>query len=231
MKKLVCIVAVVFCLNVMAQSAISNNGRLDNVGINDFGNGMWLKSSGQKTDIKGSPYLYDSWVNSGKIFLSDKVISIKSFNYNMKSERFEAKISKDSVFAVDPQGVKKIEILGNVFIRTLDPEFQRNSYFQKIASINGKLLLEKHIVELKEGQINPMTMQKMEKDALIKKEIFYLANDKGEKLKKFKLRKRSILSLLDKSKASSVKDFVKQNRLKFTDPKDVKALLEYSKSI
>ena len=61
------------------------------------------------------------------------------------------------------------------------------------------MLLEKHTVELKEGQINPMTMQKMEKDALIKKEIFYIANKKGKKLKKIKLRKKSILSLIDKS--------------------------------
>ncbi len=114
MKKLVCIIAVCFGLNGMAQSDNDNNARLDNIGINDFGNGMWVNSSGQKTDIKGSPYLYDSWVNGGKVFLSNKVISIKSFNYNIKFERFEAKISKDSVFAVDPQGVKKIEILENV---------------------------------------------------------------------------------------------------------------------
>ena len=231
MKKLVFIIAVSFGLNGMAQSTNNNNGRLDNIGLNDFGNGMWVSSGNQRTDIKGSPYLYDSWLNSGKIFLTDRVISIMSFNYNIRFERFEAKISEDSVFAVDPQGIKKVEIRGNEFIRTLDPEFQRNSYFQKIAAINGKLLLEKHVVELKEGQINPMTMQKMQKDALIKNEIFYVANSKGEKLKKFKMRKSSILALIDKSKASSVKEFAKQHKLKFKNPKDVKALLNYSKTI
>lgn len=231
MKKLVFIITVCLSLNGMAQSSGDNNGRLDNIGVNDFGNGMWLKSGNKKIDIKGSPYLYDTWLNSGKIFLSDKVINMMSFNYNMKLERFESKISEDSVFAVDPQGIKKVVIRGNEFIRTLDPEFQRNSYFQKIATINGKLLLEKHIVELKEGAVNPMTMQKTEKDALIKKEIFYIANDKGEKLKRFKMKKSSILSLIDKSKLSNVKEFVKQNKLKFKNPKDVKQLLEYAKTI
>ncbi len=231
MKKLVFIIAVCFSLNGISQSANDINGRLDNTDLNDFGNGMWFKSGNQKTDIKGSPYLYDSWFNSGKVYMKDKVLSIMSFNYNMRLERFESKISEDSVFAIDPQGIKKVEIRGKEFIRTLDPEFQRNSYFQKIASINGKLLLEKHIVELKEGQINPMTMQKMQKDALIKKEVFYIANDKGEKLKKFKMRKSSTLSLVDKSKVSSVKKFAKQNKLKFKNVKDVQLLLEYAKTI
>ena len=231
MKKLVFIIAICIGLNGMAQSTNDTNGRLDNIGVNDFGNGMWVKSGDQKADIKGSPYLYDTWFNSGKVFLNDRVISMMSFNYNLKLERFEAKISEDSVFAVDPQGIKKVEIRGNEFIRTLDPEFQRNSYFEKIADINGKMLLEKHIIELKEGQVNPMTMKKMQKDALIKREIFYIANDKGEELKKFKLKKGSILSLINKSKVSSVKDYAKENRLKFKNPKDVQSLLEYAKTI
>ena len=231
MKKLVFIIAICIGLNGMAQSTNDTNGRLDNIGVNDFGNGMWVKSGDQKADIKGSPYLYDTWFNSGKVFLNDRVISMMSFNYNLKLERFEAKISEDSVFAVDPQGIKKVEIRGNEFIRTLDPEFQRNSYFEKLADINGKMLLEKHIIELKEGQVNPMTMKKMQKDALIKREIFYIANDKGEELKKFKLKKGSILSLINKSKVSSVKDYAKENRLKFKNPKDVQSLLEYAKTI
>ena len=231
MKKFLFIIAICIGLNGMAQSNNDTNGRLDNIGLNDFGNGMWLKSSNQRSNIKGSPYLYDSWLNNGKVFLNDRVISMMSFNYNMKLERFEAKISEDSVFAVDPQGIKKVEIRGNEFIRTLDPEFQRNSYFEKIADINGKMLLEKHIIELKEGQVNPMTMKKMQKDALIKREIYYIANDKGEDLKKFKLKKGSILSLINKSKVSSVKVYVKEKKLKFKNPEDVKAMLEFSKTL
>jgi hypothetical protein len=152
-------------------------------------------------------------------------------NYNMQLERFEAKISEDSVFAIDPQGIKKIEIRGKEFIRTLDPEFQRNSYFQIVATINGKILLEKHTVELKEGQINPMTMQKLQKDALIKKEVYYLANSKGEDLKSFKIKKRTILSLIDKNKIETVKQFAKQHKLKFKEAEDVKVLFDYSKTL
>lgn len=91
---------------------------------------MWIKSSIRKTEIKGSPYLYESWYNNGRVYLGDKVFSIMSVNYNMQMERFEAKISGDSVFAIDPSSAKKIEIRGKEFIRTLDTEFQRNCYLQ-----------------------------------------------------------------------------------------------------
>ncbi|WJJ97596.1 hypothetical protein [Algibacter luteus] len=231
MNKLLVILVVCLGLKGMSQSSYDNNGRIDNIGVNDFGNGMWVKSVSQKVDLKGSPYLYDSWFNNGKIYLSNRVLSIMSMNYNMQLERFEAKISEDSVFAIDPQGIKKVVIRDKEFIRRLDPEFQRNSYFQKIATINGKVLLEKHTVELKEGQINPMTMQKLQKDALIKKEVYYIANSKGEDLKSFKVKKRSILSLINKNKLDRVKTFAKQHKLKFKKAEDVKAIIEYSKTL
>ena len=88
MKKLVCIIAVCFGLNGMAQSDNDNNARLDNIGINDFGNGMWVNSSGQKTDIKGSPYLYDSWVNGGKVFLSNKFTVVVKNRYYVRKNKF-----------------------------------------------------------------------------------------------------------------------------------------------
>lgn len=231
MKKLVVIITVCFSLNLMSQTSGGNNSRLDNLGLSSFGNGMWVKSSSQQTKIKGSPYLYESWFNNGKIYTNNKMLSVMSLNYNMKFERFEAKISEDSIFAIDPGGIKKIEIKGNEFIRALDPDFQRNSYFQKIASINGKFLLEKHIVDLKEGQINPMTMQKAQKDMLIKKELFYISNGSGSKLKKIKLKKSTILSLVNKNKISNVKLYAKQNKLRYNNVKDVQVLLEYANTI
>jgi hypothetical protein len=231
MNKLMIILVMCLSIKGVSQSAYDSNSRIDNIGINDFGNGMWVKSVSEKTNIKGSPYLYNTWFNNGKIHFNDRVLSVMSLNYNMQLERFEAKISEDSVFAIDPQGIKKIEIRDKEFIRTLDPEFQRNSYFEEVASINGMMLLEKHTIELKEGRINPMTMQKLQKDALVKKEVHYLANSKGKDLKSFKLNKRSILALIEKDKTDRVKEFAKQKRLKFKNAEDVKVLIDYAKSL
>ena len=211
-----------------AQFDVTTSGN-GNVGTN--ATGLWVVSNGTTDKIDGSLYLYDSWFNNGKIYFGGKKLSTASLNYNMKLERFESRVSEDSVFAIDPSSAKKIEIRGAEFIRTLDPEFRRNSYFEKIATINDRVLLEKHIVELKLGQINPLTLQKMKKDTFIKKQKFYLANKEGENLKDFKLSKKMVLSLLDKNKVNMVKQFVKEKKLSYKKLKDIQTLLMYSKSI
>lgn len=231
MKKLIFIITICFSLNGISQSHKDVVDGLENNDLNEFGNGNWVKLENQKVDVKGTPYLYDSWINNGKIYLNNKVLSVSTFNYNMQLERFEANLTNDSVFVIDPKGIKKVVIQDNEFIRTLDPEFQRNSYFQKIVSINGRFILEKHTVHIKEGQINPMTMQKNQKDALVKKEIFYIADDNGQKLKKIKLTKSSILSLIEKSKVSSVKTYAKENKLGFKNVKDIQDIIKFAKTI
>jgi len=195
-----------------------------NLALNGFSAG---KDNGLKVD--GSPYLFKSWNNPSKIFYGDKVYTVAIFNYNIYSERFEAKLSEDSLFIINPGGVKKIIINNKVFVRHLDPEFQRNSYFEEIATIgNDDVLLKKYTVKIMHGSINPLTKEKLTDDKLVHGEIYYICSLKADNtLKKIKLKKANIQSLFNKEALDDVKKYVDENHLNYRNPEDVKKIVQY----
>jgi hypothetical protein len=93
------------------------------------------------------------------------------------------------------------------------------------------LLLKKYVLIIKEGQINPMTMQKLQPDKFIKKEKFYVLLGDSDKLEEVKLKKSSILTLIGDNDISKVKDFAKDNNLGFSNINDVYKILYYYNSL
>ena len=189
-------------------------------------NGMKV-SKKSKAKVEGSPYLYKSWNNSAKIYFSDKVYILQSFNYNIYSERFEMKLSEDSVFIINPGNVKMVLINDKVFKRYLDPEFQRNIYFEEIIDFNEYKLLRKYGVIIKEGTLNPLTKQKINSDRLIRKDHYYLKRNDSDELEKIKLNKNIFLNLINKSSVSNIKIFVKRYKLSYKKIDDVQKIFNY----
>ncbi len=183
------------------------------------------------TKIDGSPYLYDSWFNHSKIYFRDKVYNISSLNYNIYAERFEAKLSEDSVLIINSGNVKKVMINERIFNQYLDTEVQKQSYFEEIIDFDNYRILIKHFIKIKEGSINPLTKQNFNNDALIKKEIFYTFNLIDNSLKKIKLNKSTIESYIETDFLERVNHFVKGHSLNYKDINDVKRILEYYNSL
>jgi len=177
--------------------------------------------------VDGSPYLFKTWNNPSKIYYSDKVYIISSFNYNIYSERFESKLSEDSILIINPRNIQNILINDKLFGRYLDPEFQRNSYFEEIIKFEDKLLLKKYIVKIKKGSLNPLTKEKLTNDALIVDEIYYLCDLKDMSLKKIKLKKSTILSLVKEESKEELNGFVKTNKLNYNDIDDIKKIVQF----
>ena len=218
---------VISSLQLLAQN--STNTRI--FGQGDLSDGFWVLSNSTKKQIEGSPYLFDDWFQTGKLYFGEKVYSINALNYNISAERFEAKISEDSVFALNHGGFNKVLINGKSFSRHLDPDFQRNTYFENVIQFKDMLLLKKYVLIIKEGQINPMTMQKLQPDKFIKKEKFYVLLGDSDKLEEVKLKKSSILTLIGDNDISKVKDFAKNHNLGFNNIDDVYKILNYYNSL
>lgn len=198
---------------------IRNNLNLD--GIRD-------RNDRNQPSVDGSPYLFKSWNNLSKIYYDDRVYVISNFNYNIYSERFEAKLSDDSILIINPRNVKSILINDKTFGRYLDPEYQRNSYFEEIAKFDSdQLLLKKYAVKIKEGPRNPLTKVKLTNDKLIRDDIFYLCNLKDNSLKKIKLKNSTVQSLFRKEVLEDVKVFVEENSLNYRDPDDIKKMVQH----
>lgn len=185
----------------------------------------------KQSNVDGSPYLFKTWNNLSKIIYEDKEFVITEFNYNIYSERFEAKLSEDSVVIINPRNIEKIVINNKTFGRYLDPVYQRNSYFEEVAKVDGLLLLKKYTVKIKPGALNPLTKEKLTNDALVQDEVFYLCDLNNNKLKKIKLKKSTVQSLFNKDHLETVKNYVKEQRLNYKDAEDIKKIAKYYNSI
>jgi len=210
-----------------AQSASFSRSDFSNSDKLYASNGLWVTNQGATKKIKGSPYLFDSWdSNEAIIYMHDKAYKLKSLNYNVRLERFESKFAEDSVFAFNPKNINKIVIEGRTFKRYLDPEFQRNSFFEELVRTKSTSILRKYEIEIIEANFNPMTQQKVSDDQMVKKEKYFYTED-GETLKEIKLKKSHILKTLDANKRDSVKQYAKDNNLSFKDVIELKNILQY----
>jgi len=235
MRILILVLSFLLCFLSTAQDLqqFSRSRQFTDIRSNLVLNGFKVGNDENRAKVDGSPYLFKSWNNPSKIVYGDKVYTVAIFNYNIYSERFEAKLSEDSLFIINPRNIKKVVINGKVFGRYLDPEFQRNSYFEEIAKINDdNLLLKKYTVKIMPGPLNPLTKEKLRNDRLVQGENYYICDLKDEnKLKKIKLKKSTIQSFFRKEVLDDIKIYVKENHLNYRDIVDVKKIVQYYNSL
>lgn len=235
MKIILTIIGYFVITSVVAQDLeqLSKSRQFSEIRSNMVLNRFEVGNDGNGPKVDGSPYLYKSWKNPSKIFYGDKVYTVPIFNYNIYSERFEAKLSEDSLFIINTRDLKKIIINDKVFGRYLDPEFQRNSYFEEIIKIDDdNLLLKKYTIKIMPGPTNPLTKEKLGNDRLIQGANYYICDLKDEdKLKKIKLKRSTILSLFQSENVKSVRDYVKDNGLNYNRENDIKTIIRYYNSL
>ena len=189
--------------------------------------GLWVSSNTNKEEIQGTPYLFDSWNTLSKLYTDEQIYSLQHFNYNIELERFEAKFSEDSILIMNTGNLKKI-IINNIELTPYyDSEAQKVTFFQEVAKLNAVVLLKKYLVRIQEGSFNPMTQKQIKPDTYVKEEKFYLKTGNESDLKPIKLKKASILKLVDTQHQSKVKAYAKEHKLKYTKVNDVHKILQY----
>ena len=193
--------------------------------------GMWVTNLRVAEPIKGSPYLFENWNTDSKIYTKERIYKIKFFNYNIAKERFEAKFSEDSVLVISTGGIKQIKINNVVMKPYYDVEANKFNFFEEIGSINDKMVVKKYEIKVVEGNFNPMTQKKITQDRYVSSEHLFVVEDEKMPLKRLKLSKSSILSLMDSDHKPQVVDFVKKNKLKYNKISDVHKILDFHNSI
>lgn len=188
--------------------------------------GDYLVDKDEKT-VEGSPYLYETWDNESKVYFNEKAYTFNTFNYNVYAGQFEAKVSEDSVFIVNPAGVDKVVMKNRVFRRYLDPELQRNSYFEEIIRARDFLLLRKYNTKIRKAEVNPLTKTPVGLPVLKLEENFYILKGENSQLEKINFKKSSVLDLVDKKVVKELQSYVKENGLKYNNLEDVTSILEY----
>jgi hypothetical protein len=188
--------------------------------------GDYVVGENKKT-TEGSPYLYETWDNESKVYFENKAYIFKACNYNAHVGQFEAKVSKDSVFVINPSGVDKVVLKNRVFRRYLDPESQRSIYFEEIIKSKDLLLLRKFITKIKKAEVNPLTKTPMGLPVLKLEEDFYVLKGESTQLEKIAFKKSAVLDVVDKNFTKEVQSYVKENGLKYNNLEDVTSILAY----
>lgn len=168
----------------------------------------------------GSVLLFDEWENRGVIEVEDKRYIFNNMNFHMVKSTFMSKIDNDSVVSFDLSTFNRIVINDLVFKSIYNPARRANETFQVIYESQAFSILKTYEIVIREADPNPMTNRSKRK--IQKKANYHLK--KGNSIKPFKLRKKSILQLAG-DKSGELEKYAKENRLSFNKDEDVTRLL------
>jgi hypothetical protein len=185
--------------------------------------GSFIPPKPQNNYIKGSQYLFNSWVGQYTIMSKTGVKSqLLNLNYNITSKKIESFIGKDSVFQYDldqfdyiVKANKKYKVYNNN---------QLEGLFLELFNNNKLVLYKEVIVKVEEGALNPLTQELISENEYVKKEVYYIAAD--DKCEKIKLNKKDLNKYLS-DKEDLIKVYVKENKLTYTSEADVLKILNY----
>lgn len=189
--------------------------------------GMWIPGKSLDNTIYGTQYLFKNWNGIFKVTSSkDQKFQLFNLNYNLKTQKLESFIDKDSVFQYDLEQFKTIEHANKTY--TIINNDLLNGLVQEIC-IGSKASLFKQItLQVQYGTLNPLTQEKISEDAYVQYPLYYLKINSDYMA--IKPSKRTILSFLN-DKKDEIKTFVKQNDLNYNSDENLKRILSYYNSL
>lgn len=158
----------VFCISFsVVFSQDTTNFRTQSTG-DLLTSGFWIPASSINKNIKGSNYLFEKWENFANIYSDNgNVFRITNLNYNIKSKKLEAKISNDSVFQFNTEGISKVRIMNSTF-KLIDSEFMKELMTGKVG------LYIKYSLKTKDAVFNPLTHDELTPEEIIKVENYLI---------------------------------------------------------
>jgi hypothetical protein len=174
-------------------------------------------------NIKGSTFLYEDWSSKIVVFGTDNTTyHYSNANYNLKERKFFVKLKNDSIYEINIKSLKYVVLNNKKF------EFLNGDYVERVAK--GKLnVFKQHELTIKEGMIDGTTKEKMTPDKYVVKSNFCALKD--GKLVPFKLKKKTVLSLLELSNKKEFTSEIKRRKLSFSNEEDLVKILEYYNSL
>ena len=224
---------IIFTLIVLASNLViaqTNLGTdfnaLGSNASSDFGTSFFYNQPNKF--IIGSAYLFEEWNNDAEIqTLTGERFLVKNINLNISRNAFEAKINdNDSIFSFTFNNIKQIIINGKSYKNYYYNE--DNRVYELIYSGRNFTLLKGFDVKLVTGSGNPMVNRS--NDKYVKKESYFLRSNSEKTIENFKMNKRSLNRLFEKSAIdlNRILAFIDSGNLSYKDEKDVISMLEFA---
>src|SRR5690606_8661175 len=120
-----------------------------------------------------------------KIWYDDKVFNLDSINYDLENERFEIKLSKDSIYIISSDAnIKKVEIdnfLSKIIFKPYyNNKLQRNSFYEVLSENDDYSLLSHYKLKIKGGSIDPLTKAYISPKEYVSEKDYFILKHKDE---------------------------------------------------
>lgn len=183
-----------------------------------------------KRGIEGSNYLFEKWENDVLIIAGEKRYKIDNMNYNVKMQRFESKLGKDSLFVYDMHSLSKLYVNGMQFESIYNYKENANVIYQVLYASEDFSLLKGYDVKVIPGSPDPMINRSK---TVIKKTELYYVQSKENGLYEIRLNKKDIINAVTSNKDEKEKldDYIKDNKLSVKVEKDLISLCKYAEAL
>lgn len=222
------------CLFLLSSLSVFSQGEADAykaaLNVRDNGltsGGTYIPGKRLDRDIKGSIYLFSNWTGRYKVITkAGDSRQLFNLNYNLKTKKVEAFVSKDSVFQYDLEQFDYV-ILANNKYKVITDASLNGLMLEVFNSDKIKLFRESSLV-VEKGVLNPLTQELISEDKYVQAFTYYLQVD--GKYEKIKLSKKAILKHMA-GKEDLMKEFVSQNKLSYSSEVDIQRILTDRKSV
>ncbi len=223
-------IIVFFWIFLGTNAYCQSTGLNSSSGYEQRGLGIYTMSANtENVKIKGSKYLFPDWKTNAVIATKDgKNYKISGLNYDVELDKIVAKVGVDSLFSFNPAGISQARINNRSFRRYLDPELNRNSFYEVLVVKDNMELLKRFNIEIKDGYVNPMTKTQEAPNSYALKEAYFLS--KGGEVKKIPSKKREFFAFFG-NQAVKIKEYVKENKLSIKKEFDLKRIFTYYDSL
>ena len=176
----------------------------------------------KEDEFTGTTYLFSEWENDGKFYINGKSYKVNNININALKNDLESKIGKDSILVYDKYKIDSVVVNKRKF-----KKYNDNSFYEVIFEGDSKSLLKKYKVDVVKGTYN-VAQGKYDKTKLKLSDIYYIKE--GENISSFNLSKRSIIELCEGNE-TSIKKYIKTNKLSIKKDEDIAKILKYNTSL
>ncbi|MDY8136682.1 hypothetical protein [Aquimarina sp. 2201CG5-10] len=180
-------------------------------------------------DLKGTPYLYDTFL-PGKISddLTGKKVDVY-LRYNVYNDIFEVKydLSSDEIFGFLKNTGYHAEINSDKFFYKAFPDDKnatKEGYLQELMKTDNFILYKRHYQKLHMPKPAKTSLETDVPGRISDHQHYYLRS--GEKFLLLPMNKKKIANAFPKHQ-NELKSFIKKEKLKFKQEKDLITLIKY----
>ena len=231
MKKLFVLILMFSIISSFAQSDVQKDVILSNYSAGSSAN-VITEIPFQKGETTGSIYIAEDWYSGSLELIDGRVVANYPLKYNIRNNEIEIN-TEEGVRIVNYSMIKDfawmnttkgVELFQNCDSYTKNNEdLNLTGFFQVLVDGKTKLFIKSKI-DLVESNYNVAMNAGSKSDKFVKKDEYYIYKD--EQLHKILKSKGSVLNVL-KDKKKEVKNYAKNNDLKFRVIEDLVKIIEY----